>query len=322
MNNKLLLIPLVSLGAIVQLPQGANAEAFSAESFKNRERSLEVSEMPNLSSVDQSVAVRSIAAPEVTDDLTNTLQTEVPQAPDPTIGLTADPTVVTQPIAAQPIVQTVAQASAPSVMTTTTPVRIEVETRGIPPITDLPPRIALPPVGLLPQNFELPINMGQAVDTSISTSSPITDRLADPVLSEHLQTVQTFIATKPEAMTIPCDSLPTADCSPMMKPVNPNAYAAKGLSLRSEDPAANPDSPSAIGPIVRERLRMTVDEVQAYRSAYSQNLVAWSDRVRQCMDEKPRMYVLRSDGTQLPVFFNGQEGTVVRNVSGQAVCTN
>ena len=164
--------------------------------------------------------------------------------------------------------------------------------------------------------------MGQAVDSSVATASPITDRLADPALSEHLQTVQTFIATKPEATTIPCDSLPTADCSPMMKPVNPNAYAAKGLSLRSEDPAGNPDSPSAIGPIVRERLRMTVDEVQAYRSAYSQNLVAWSDRVRQCMDEKPRMYVLRSDGAQLPVFFNGQEGTVVRNGSGQAVCTN
>ncbi len=320
MNNKLLLIPLVSLGAIVQLPQGA-----SAESFKNTERSLEVSEMPNLSSVDQSVEIRSIATPEAISDLPNTLQTEVPQAadqiavqaPDPAIGLTADPTLATQPI-----VQTVAQSSAPSVMTTTIPVEIEVGTRGIPPITDLPPRIALPPVGLLPGNFELPINMGQAVDSSISTSSPITDRLADPALSEHLQTVQTFITTKPEAITIPCDSLPTADCSPMMKPVNPNAYAAKGLSLRSEDPAANPDSPSAIGPIVRERLRMTVDEVQAYRSAYSQNLVAWSDRVRQCMDEKPRMYVLRSDGAQLPVFFNGQEGTVVRNVSGQAVCTN
>ena len=359
MNNKLLLIPLVSLGAI--LPQSAQAQAFSAESVKNPEPSLEVSEMPNLSSVNQPVAVRSIAAPEVINDRTDPLQVEVPQAPtqvsaqvteDPTIALTAAPTLVVQPIAAkpivvqpiaaepiaaepivtqrievtpiavEPIVQTVAQASDPSAMTTTIPVKIEVENRGVPPIADLPERIALSPVGLLPRNFELPINMGQVVDSSISTSSPITDRLADPALSEHLQTVQTFLSTKPEAMTIPCNSLPTADCSPMMKPVNPNAYAAKGLSLRSEDPAANPDSPSAIGPIVNERLRTTVDEMQAYRSAYSQNLVAWSDRVRQCMDQKPRMYVLRSDGAQLPVFFNGQQGTVVRNASGQAVCTN
>jgi hypothetical protein len=334
MNNKLLLIPLVSLGAIVQLPQGASAEAFFAESLTSPERSLEVSEMPNLSSVDQSVEIRSIATPEVTNDLTNSFQADVPeasnqmavQAPDPTIASMADSTVATQPmvvvVATQPIVPTVAQVNDPAVMTTTMPVKIEVETGGIPSITDLPSRIALPPVGLLPGRFELPINMAQGVDSSISTSSPITDRLADPVLSEHLQTVQTFLMTKPEAMTIPCDSLQTEDCSPMMKPVNPTAYAAKGRSLRSEDPAANPDRPSALGPIVRERLRMTVDEVQAYRSAYSQNLVAWSNRVRQCMDEKPRMYVLRSDGAQLPVFFNGQEGTVVRNASDQAVCTN
>lgn len=346
MNNKLLLIPLVSLGAIVQFPQSVQAQSFSADPVKNSEPLLEVSETPTLRSVDQPVAVRSIAAPEVTNDRTDPLQVEVPQAPaqvsaqvteDPTIALTAVPTVAAQPteskpIESKPIVQTVAQASDPSaivaqasdpsVMTTTTPVKIEVRSSGIPPITDLPERIALPPVGLLPGNFELPINMGQAVDSSVSTSSPITDRLADPALSEHLQTVQTFLTTKPEAITIPCNSLPTADCSPMMKPINPNAYAAKGLSLRSEDPAANPDSPSAIGPIVNERLRMTVDEVQVYRSAYSQNLVAWSDRVRQCMDQKPRLYVLRSDGAQLPVFFNGQEGTVVRNASGQAICTN
>ena len=276
MNNKLLLIPLVSLGAIVQLPQSANAETFSADVARNPDRSLEVSEMANLRPMDSSVAVRSIATPEVTNDLTNTLQVEVPQAPEqlsaqanePMIGLTADPVAVSQSMAAQPmaaqtVAQTVAQASVPSGMTTTRPVKIEVGSRGIPPITDLPARIALPPVGLLPGNFEFPINMGQAVDSSVATASPITDRLADPALSEHLQTVQTFIATKPEAMTIPCDSLPTADCSPMMKPVNPNAYAAKGLSLRSEDPSGNPDSPSAIGPIVRERLRMTVDEVQA-----------------------------------------------------------
>ena len=60
MNNKLLLIPLVSLGAIVQLPQSAQAQAFSADLVKNPEPSLEVSEMPNLGSVDQSVAVRSL----------------------------------------------------------------------------------------------------------------------------------------------------------------------------------------------------------------------------------------------------------------------
>lgn len=274
MNNKLLLIPLVSLGAIVQLPQSDQAQAFSADSVKPSEPSLEVSEMPNLSSVDQPIAVRSIAAPEVTNDRTNTLPIEVPPAstkvsaqvtPEPTIALMAVPAV-----AAQPIVQTIAQASDSAAITTRIPVKIEVGSRGIPTITSLPERIALPPSGLLPGNFELPINMVQAVESSISTSSPITDRFADPVPPEQ----------------------------------------------------ANPNSSSAIDPTVNKRLRTTVDEMQAYRSAYSQNLVAWSDRVRQCMDEEPRLYVLRSDGAQLPVFFNGQEGTVVRNASGQAVCTN
>ncbi len=289
MNNKLLLIPLVSFGAIVQLPQIAQAQAFSADSIKTSEPSLEVSEMPNLSSVDQPVAIRSIAAPEVRNNLTTPLRVEVPQAPvqvsaqvipEPTIALTAAPTVAAKPIEAksieaqqivpEPIVQTIAQTSDSAAITTRIPVKIEVGSRGIPPITSLPERIALPPSGLLPGNFELPINMVQAVDSSISTRSPITDRFADPVLSEQ----------------------------------------------------ANPNSSSAIDPTVSKRLRTTVDEMQAYRSAYSQNLVAWSDRVRQCMDEKPRLYVLRSDGAQLPVFFNGQEGTVVRNASGQAVCTN
>lgn len=147
MNNKLLFIPLVSLGAIVQLPQSAQAQAFSADSVKPSEPS-EVSKMPNLSSVDQPIAVRSIAAPEVTNDRTNTLPIEVPPAstqvsaqviPEPTIALMITPIVVAQPIEAQrvvvepiesksieaqpivakPIVQTIAQASDPSAMTTT-----------------------------------------------------------------------------------------------------------------------------------------------------------------------------------------------------------
>ena len=152
MNNKLLLIPLVSLSAIVQLPQTASAEAFSADVARNSDRSLEVSEVANLSNQDSSVAVRSIATPEVTNDVTTTLQAEVPQAPDqlsaqtndPTIALTAAPTIVSQSVAAQTVAQTVAQASVPSGITTTTPVKIEVGSRGIPPITDLPARIALP----------------------------------------------------------------------------------------------------------------------------------------------------------------------------------
>jgi hypothetical protein len=316
MNNKLLLIPIVSLGAIVQSAESVRAETFSTAATPNPEERLEVSEMVNLGTIDR---LASVSTPE----MTTTPQAEVPQLAAQVAIPVAEPVaeVASNGVAGNGV-SIVAQARSSSGPATTVPVKIEVGSRGIPPITDLPARIALPSPGLLPGNFEYPVNLGQVVDSSVATSSPITDRLADPALSEHLQDVQTFLTTKPEAFTVPCASLPTADCSPMMKPVNPDAYKAKGLSLRAQDPGANPDSPSAIGPIVRERLRMTVDEVQAYRTAYSQNLSAWSDRVSQCMAEKPRMYVLRSDGAQLPVFFNGQEGTVVRNASGQAVCTN
>jgi hypothetical protein len=312
MNNKLLLIPIVSLGAIVQSAEGVRAETFSTAPVTNPEERLEVSEMVNLGTIDR---LASVSTPE----LTTTPQAEVPQLTTQVVPPVAEPVSIAQSPASEPTI--VAQANRSSGVTTTVPVKIEVGSRGIPLITDLPARIALPSAGLLPGNFEYPVNLGQGVDSSVATSSPITDRLADPALSEHLQDVQTFLTTKPEAFTVPCASLPTADCSPMMKPVNLDAYKAKGLSLKGQDPAANPDSPSAIGPIVRERLRMTVEEVQAYRTAYSQNLAAWSDRVSQCMAEKPRMFVLRSDGAQLPVFFNGQEGTVVRNAAGQAVCT-
>ncbi len=310
MNNKLLLIPIVSLGAIVQSAESASAETFSTAAVPNPETRLDVSEMINPGTIDR---IASVSTPE----MTTMSQSEVPQIVETSTIAQSAPAVEVAGNGG-----TIAQASGSAPVTTTVPVKIEVGSRGIPPITDLPAKISLPPSGLLPGNFEYPVNMGQTVDSSVATSSPITDRLADPALSEHLQDVQIFLATKPEAFTVPCASLPTSDCSPMMKAPNPDAYKGKGLSLKAQDPAANPDSPSAIGPIVRERLRMTVEEVQAYRTAYSQNLMAWSDRVSQCMAEKPRMYVLRSDGAQLPVFFNGQEGTVVRNAAGQAVCAS
>ena len=126
--------------------------------------------------------------------------------------------------------------------------RIEVGTRGIPPVTDLPNRISLPSQSLLPANFEFPIVLGQAMDTTMTTSSPITDRMADPVWSRRME------------------------------------------------------------------------DLSAYKTAYSESLMAWSGRVAQCMNEKPKLYVLRSDGKQLPMYFDGKEGTIVQNKDGVSVC--
>ena len=130
--------------------------------------------------------------------------------------------------------------------------RIEVGTQGIPPITDLPDRISLPPESLLPANFQNPIVLGQAMDSRITTASPITDRMADPAWSRRME------------------------------------------------------------------------DLKAYKDAYSESLIAWSERVTQCMNEKPKLYVLQPNGKkppiQLPMYFDGKEGTIVQNKDGVSVC--
>ena len=130
--------------------------------------------------------------------------------------------------------------------------RIEVGTQGIPPITDLPDRISLPPESLLPANFQNPIVLGQALDSRITTDSPITDRMADPVWSRRME------------------------------------------------------------------------DLKAHQDAYSESLIAWSGRVTQCMNEKPKLYVLQPNGKkppiQLPMYFDGKEGTIVQNKDGVSVC--
>lgn len=130
--------------------------------------------------------------------------------------------------------------------------RIEVGTQGIPPITDLPDRILLPPESLLPANFQNPIVLGQAMDSRITTASPITDRMADPAWSRRME------------------------------------------------------------------------DLKAYKDAYSESLIDWSGRVTQCMNEKPKLYVLQPNGKkppiQLPMYFDGKEGTIVQNKDGVSVC--
>ena len=138
--------------------------------------------------------------------------------------------------------------TADTITTNTVTPRIEVGTRGIPPVTDLPDRISLPSQSLLPANFEYPIVLGQAMDGTIATTSPITDRMVDPVWSRRME------------------------------------------------------------------------DLSAYKAAYSESLIAWSGRVAKCMNEKPKLYVLRSDGKQLPMYFNGNEGTIVQNKDGVSVC--
>ena len=80
------------------------------------------------------------------------------------------------------------------------------------------------------------------------------------------------------------------------------------------------------------------EDLAAYQTAYSESLQAWSGSVAQCMNQKPKLYVLQPSEDkklppiQLPVYFNGKEakegekammgreGTIVQNKDGISVC--
>ncbi len=187
--------------------------------------------------------IRTMAQPE-TFATTPEILTAAPSTEVPSTETQATPQLVQVQLAQVQLAQV--QSSSDRYRPPTP--RIEVGTQGIPAITDLPDRVALPQDAPFPVNFEIPINLGQAMDSSITTPSPITDQMADPTWSRRLE------------------------------------------------------------------------DLAAYKTAYSQNLVAWSDRIAQCMTEKPKLYVMRSNGKQLPMYFDGKEGTIVQNKDGVAVC--
>ena len=200
--------------------------------------------------VSQTPEVMITATPSPVEPIATAMKPTIEPAIEPAIEPTAEPTMNDR--AADRVADTrVADRradTANTIATNTIMPRIEVGTRGIPPVTDLPARVSLPSQSLLPANFEYPIILGQAMDRTITTTSPITDRMADPVWSRRME------------------------------------------------------------------------DLSAYKAAYSESLVAWSGRVAQCMNEKPKLYVLRSDGKQLPMYFDGNEGTIVQNKDGVSVC--
>ena len=200
----------------------------------------------------ENATIQSIAQPEMVSQTPEVMITATP-APVESIGAVITPTIepIAEPVMNDRADDRIADRRADTANTiATNPVtpRIEVGTRGIPPVTDLPVRVSLPSQSLLPANFEYPIVLGQAMDQTITTTSPITDRMVDPVWSRRME------------------------------------------------------------------------DLSAYKAAYSENLIAWSGRVAKCMNEKPKLYVLRSDGKQLPMYFDGNEGTIVQNKDGVSVC--
>jgi hypothetical protein len=198
----------------------------------------------------ENATIRSIAQPESFSTTPEMLTAETqPMAPVIAITEMGAPmdTIVETQVETQSETQVAAQVNPDASYRYQAP-RIEVGTRGIPTVTDLPDRVALPQDPLYPTHFETPITLGQTMDSNITTTSPITDKMADPIWSRK------------------------------------------------------------------------VEDLTAYKTAYSQNLVAWSNRVSQCLSEKPKLSVMRSDGKQLPLYFDGKEGSIVQNKDGVSVC--
>ena len=97
---------------------------------------------------------------------------------------------------------------------------------------------------------------------------------------------------------------------------------------------ASPITDTMTDPVWSRRM----EDLAAYKAAYSENLKAWSGSVAQCMNQKPKLYVLqlledkKLPPIQLPVYFNGKEakngekatmgkeGTIVQNKDGVSVC--
>ena len=241
----------LSACAIAEIPTAASANVIPTP------ESVAEIQVPDSIIQLENATIQSIAQPEMVSQTPEVMITATP-APIESIGAAMDSSIepTAKPVLNNGADDRIADTriadrradTADTITTSTVTPRIEVGTRGIPPVTDLPDRVSLPSRSLLPANFEYPIVLGQAMDQTITTTSPITDRMADPVWSRRME------------------------------------------------------------------------DLNAYKAAYSENLVAWSGRVAKCMNEKPKLYVLRSDGKQLPMYFDGNEGTIVQNKDGVSVC--
>ncbi len=266
MNFKLITTYTLSACTIAQASAQPAVQAAIIETLPSPAESAVSLQAAAIVTQQEDAMIRTIAQPEsfvaAPEILTAEAQPTAP-ATEPTIAITAagapvdtivetsvepqvEPQVKPQ-VKSQVEPQVTAQANPNAAYRSPSP-RIEVGTRGIPAVTDMPDRVTLPQDSPYPANFENPISLGQAIDSRITTTSPITDNMVDPTWSRK------------------------------------------------------------------------TEDLAAYKTAYSQNLVAWSDRVSQCMNEKPKLYVMRSDGKQLPMYFDGKEGTIVQNKDGVSVC--
>lgn len=134
----------------------------------------------------------------------------------------------------------------------------------------------------------------------------------------------------PVSPASPTPTLPTAPSNPSAAPVVSPIPSSSGLQTAPIAPVVQ------IGNVILPhrgalpasftfpiRIRVTVDPSVTTNTPITnsaRNLASWEERVRACLDEKPQIFAVSTDGTLAPILFDGQQGSILRNANGRMVC--
>jgi len=101
-------------------------------------------------------------------------------------------------------------------------------------------------------------------------------------------------------------------------PVLPKKFVFPILTEMVSDPSITTNSPIADQyppPPIPDRV--TLDDLPGIRAEYTTVLNTWYEKVRECLQEKPKLIRV---ATGEPILFEGKEGTIVLNSSDRPVC--
>ncbi len=108
---------------------------------------------------------------------------------------------------------------------------------------------------------------------------------------------------------------PSADQAEFMQENGPN------ITINGERLPAVPALPAQfLNPIVLVQATGGGASSHPITDSTSGNMADWEARVRNCLHSNPRLISVDFRGNSVPVLFDGQEGTIVQNANGHAVC--
>jgi hypothetical protein len=191
------------------------------------------------------------------------------------------------------------------------------ELDGQPPASD--PQPLQTPTPVTPDSPASPPNSGQYLQEDPLPDSSPTPIPAPTPASPASPTASP--APAPSTSTPASPPLPVPSASPASshlttEPIAPTVQIGNVILPHRGTLPAN-----FVFPI---RIRVTVDRTMTTNTPITnstQNLAAWEERIRACLDEKPQLFAVGAGGTLLPILFDGQPGRILRNANGRMVCS-